>query len=117
MARGVEKVEFDALPAAGLVIHGYRVRLDGDPAFAFKVHGIEELILLLPLRNRLGALKETIGKGRLPMIDVGDDGEVPGQFDGHPIRETIVAGDLCPPGGRRCEGRKRDFSPIARKMK
>jgi hypothetical protein len=37
----------------------------------------------LALGDRLGFFHEAIGQGRFAMIDVGDDGEVTGEFEGH----------------------------------
>ena len=56
---------------------------NGDPFFALEVHGVEVLGLGLALRDGLAGLHEAIRQGRFAMIDVGDDGEVTGEFDGH----------------------------------
>ncbi len=85
MAGGVDQVELDPLPVPRVVMHGDGMGLDGDPALALEVHGVEELVLLLALRDGLGELQETIRERGLPVIDVGDDGEVPGEFDGHSV--------------------------------
>jgi len=39
--------------------------------------------LRFALGDGLGVLHEAIGQGRFAMIDMGDDGEVTGEFDGH----------------------------------
>ena len=97
----IEEIKLEALSGSGLVIHGDRVGLDGDSPFTFKIHGVKELILLLPFRDRLGSFKQSIGKSGLPMIDVGDDGKIPGQFDGHAIRKRKVEGTVAFPGRGR----------------
>ncbi len=56
---------------------------DGDPFFALEVHGVEVLGLRFTLGDGLAGFHEAIGQGRFAMIDVGDDGEVTGEFDGH----------------------------------
>ena len=56
---------------------------DGDPFFPLEVHGVEVLSLSLALTNRLASFHEAIGQGRFAMIDVSDDGEITGEFDGH----------------------------------
>jgi hypothetical protein len=37
----------------------------------------------LALSDGLAGLHEAIRQGRFAMIDVGDDGEITGEFDGH----------------------------------
>jgi len=83
VAGGVEEVELVGFAVAGLVAHGDGVGFDGDALFALEVHGIEELVHLLALGDGLGVLEESVGEGGFPVIDVGDDGEVPGEVDGH----------------------------------
>src|SRR5262249_16560284 len=65
----------------GAVVRGvaqtHRLRLDGDAALALEVHLVEELVDLLALRQRAGGLEEAVGERGLPLIDVGDDREVP----------------------------------------
>jgi len=50
--------------------------LDGDAALAFEIHVIEKLVLHLPLGNSPGELQDAVRQRRLPMVDVGDDGEI-----------------------------------------
>src|SRR4051812_17435622 len=52
------------------------MRFDGDSALLFEVHGIEQLILHLAGRNGACAMQEAIRKGRLPMVNVGNDAEI-----------------------------------------
>jgi hypothetical protein len=59
------------------------VRLDCDPALAFEIHRIEELILFLAVVNRPGALEQAIRQSRFAMIDMRDDAEITGQLDRH----------------------------------
>ena len=56
MSRCVEQVELVSLPVFGRVGHADRVRLDGNAALAFKIHGVEELILLITLCDGFGEL-------------------------------------------------------------
>ena len=83
MPRRVGKVETIRFPILCRVFHRDRVRLDGDPALAFEVHGIKELILPLTLLDRAGALEQTIRKRGLAVIDMRDDAEVARELDGH----------------------------------
>ena len=41
------------------------------------------LFLSFPLGDCLGVFQQAVGQGRFAMIDVGDNGEVTGEFDGH----------------------------------
>ena len=83
MPRRVEKIETVILPVLRGVTHRHRMRFDRDPAFAFQIHGIEDLILLIALMDRACAIEQTIGKRRLPVIDVRDDAEIARKLDGH----------------------------------
>ena len=69
--RRVDQVELVPLPedANGL-------RLDGDPALALEVHGVEQLLAHLPSGDGVGDLQDAIGQGRFPVVDVRDDREV-----------------------------------------
>src|SRR5205807_5133933 len=51
--------------------------LDSNAALCFEVHGIEQLVFHLASGDGAGAMEEAIGKGGLPMIDMGDDAEIP----------------------------------------
>ena len=59
------------------------MRLDRDPALAFQIHRIEQLILLLALVDRARALEQSIRQRRLAVIDMRDDAEIAGQLDRH----------------------------------
>jgi hypothetical protein len=83
VAGGIEEIEFVDFAVFGGVLHGDGVGLDGDAAFAFEVHGVEHLVLLLPVGDGVGELQEAVGQGGLAVIDVGDDGEIARQFCGH----------------------------------
>ena len=82
--RRVEEVQLVHLAVAGLVVHTHGVRLDGDAALALQIHRIQELVLLLPHGDGLRELEKAVGERGLPVVDVCDDGEVTGVFDGHP---------------------------------
>ena len=57
MAWGIQEVQFVNLTVLRLVIHGHGMRFDRNPAFALQVHGIQQLILLLPFADGLGELQ------------------------------------------------------------
>ena len=76
MPRRIEQVQPVFFARLCGVLHRYRVRFDRDPAFAFQIHRIEQLILFLALVDRAGALEQPIRQGRLAVIDVRDDAEI-----------------------------------------
>ena len=60
----------------GLVPDRDRMRLDGDAAFPFKIHGIKDLLLGLPGGHCAGRVQEPVSEGRFAVIDMGDNREV-----------------------------------------
>ena len=85
MAGGVDQVEDIVLAVLGPVVEPHRLRLDGDAALALDVHGIEHLLAAehFALGEAAGDLNQPVGKGRLAVVDMGDNGEIPDVFDGH----------------------------------
>ena len=83
MAWGVREVEFIVSPVFGRVFHRDRVGFDRDAALALEVHGVEELLLRLSFLDSSRGLQQTVGKGRLAVINVGDDAEIARVLDGH----------------------------------
>src|SRR5688572_2265980 len=59
------------------------MRFDRDPALAFQVHRIEQLILFIAGLDCPGAIEQSIRKRRLSVIDMRDDAEIAGQIDRH----------------------------------
>ena len=88
MARGVDEVERVLLPVARLVEQAHRVGLDGDPALLLQVHRVEDLVHRLLGVHGPGEGQEPVGQGGLAVVDVGDDGEIADQIDGHPAKNT-----------------------------
>src|SRR6185369_562817 len=78
MARRVQQIQLVSDSILGRVHHSNGVSLDGNSALALQLHRIQHLLLALHFTRREGpgGLQETIGKGRLPMVDMGDDGEI-----------------------------------------
>ena len=60
--------------------------LDGDAALTLEVHGVEHLLHHFALRERAGYLKQAIRKCGLPMVDMGDDREVPYVLGVHAVK-------------------------------
>ncbi len=83
----VDEVQDIRLPVPGDVAEAHGMRLDGDPALALEVHGVEHLRFHLARLQRSRHLQEAIREGRLPVVDVGDDGEIPDEALIH--RRTI----------------------------
>ena len=77
VAGGIQQVQPVGAPILRLVLHGHGVGLDGDAPLAFEIHGIEQLRLGVPLRDGAGELQQPVGKRGLPVIDMGDDAEIP----------------------------------------
>ncbi len=76
VAGRVDQVQLVVDALANVVIDGDGMHADGDAAFAFEVHGVEELGLELAMRDGAGLEQELVGQGALAVIDVGDDGEI-----------------------------------------
>ena len=76
VAGSVDEVELVLLAVLGVVVDADGLGLDGDAPLALQVHAVEHLLAHLPLGHRVGDLQDAVGQGRLPVVDVGDDGEV-----------------------------------------
>jgi small subunit ribosomal protein S20 len=84
------------------------LRLDRDAALALDVHAVEVLGAHLPSLDDPRDLEHPVGQRRLPMVDVGDDAEVPdaGRIGGSGSRHSaaIVPRVVAGPGHRRGRG-------------
>ena len=58
------------------VNHAHGAGFDRDTLFALQVHGVEQLLLHLPVGNGPGVLDQAIGQCALAMVNVGYDTEV-----------------------------------------
>ena len=72
----VDQVQLVGLPVARRVEDAHGLRLDRDPALALEVHGVEQLGPHVAPLDRVRHLQDAVGQRRLPVVDVGDDGEV-----------------------------------------
>ena len=90
MARCVHEIECVLLAVIGPVLHGDWVRRDGDAAFTLQIHGVKQLILLVPIGDGVGHLQKPVGKGGLSVVDMGDDTEISNMRDGHGKLVNIV---------------------------
>ena len=72
----VDELQLVGLAVAGGVEDPHGPGLDGDPALALEVHGVEQLGAHRPRIDRVGELEDPVGQRRLAVVDVGDDREV-----------------------------------------
>ena len=91
MAGGVNQVELVGLPVLRRVVHAHAVGLDRDPALALQVHRVQHLLVALHFarRERSRQLQQPVRERALPMIDVGDDGEISDVMAVHGIRDGL----------------------------
>jgi hypothetical protein len=90
MPGSVDQVELVRPAVACHVVQSHCVALDGDTAFALDVHRVENLVTEITLLDRTAVLDQSIGKGRLAVIDVSNDAKTP----------NVIQTDLR--GERRC---------------
>ncbi len=76
MPRRVYEVQSVCVPVLRLVVETYGAGLDGDAVLTLKIHVVKKLILHLPRGHRPAQLDEPVGQGGLPVIHMGDDGEI-----------------------------------------
>src|SRR5262249_47939779 len=112
MSWGVDQVEDIILAVPGVVVQPHRLSLDGDAALALDIHGIEHLLPTgpFPLGKAAGDLDQPVRKGRLAMVDMGDDGKISDVFDGGSGHVPHVA---TPGPGGKPGAECRNWSPIA----
>ena len=72
----------DQLQLVGLAVlrgeeDAHRLGLDRDPALALEVHRVQQLRAHRARVDGVGRLEDAVGQRRLPMVDMGDDREVP----------------------------------------
>ena len=68
MPRGVDEVQNRALP-----VDPHVLGLNGDAPLTLEVHGVEVLGAHVSHLNGIGELQNTVGKGGLTVVDVGND--------------------------------------------
>ena len=83
MTRGINQVEDVDLAIGRGVFHAGWLELDGDAAFALKLHVVEKLRLHVASRNGAGILQEPVGQGGFPVVDVGNDAEITDPLNGN----------------------------------
>ncbi|CAB5041622.1 unannotated protein [freshwater metagenome] len=77
MAGGVDEVEDVGDAVTSGVGQAHRLALDRDATLALDIHAVEILRAHSATVDDSGDLQHAIGQGGLPVVDVGDDAEVP----------------------------------------
>src|SRR3569623_1232000 len=77
MSWSIDQIQLVFLAVLRLVVHRYGVGLDRNAPLPLEVHRIEQLVLHLTRRDRSRAMQQPVAQGGLPMIDMGDDAEIP----------------------------------------
>jgi hypothetical protein len=67
---GIDEIEFVAFS-----LHSGRSEFDGDSAFLFDIHTVEDLVVV-EFADGAGEFEHSIGEGGFSVVDVGDDTEV-----------------------------------------
>ena len=76
MTGSIDEIELVLLAVLRVIHERDGVALDGDAPLALDIHRVENLVAELAFGNAPAPLNETIGKGRLPVVDMRDDAEV-----------------------------------------
>ena len=83
MSGGVDQVEFIVFAVLGGVTHADRVRLDGDPAFPFQIHAVQQLFLQIPLCNSVGVFQQAVRQCGFPVVNMSDNTKIANMFKIH----------------------------------
>ncbi len=76
MTRCVDQIKHIIFTIICLVVDPNRVRLNGNPAFAFNIHAVEHLLLHVAVLHRPRLLNEAISQGGFPVVNMRHDGEI-----------------------------------------
>ena len=83
-------ISFVGFPFVG-VFHLDGVALDGDAAFAFKVHIVKHLVDEFLVVKRMGEFQKAVGQGRFAVVDMRDDAKISDVFHyGRKNRKNFV---------------------------
>ena len=90
MARSIDEIENESFTlefrfVAGIgPLHTNWRELDGNTTFLLEIHRVEHLTVFhVPLFDRLGDFKKSVGQGGFSMVDVGDNTEISNIFSFH----------------------------------
>ena len=76
MTGGVDQVQNIHLTVLRLVFNAHGIGLDRDAPLPLDIHRVEHLLFHFARRNGVRRLDQTVGQGRFPVVDMGNDGEV-----------------------------------------
>ena len=76
MPRGVDEIELVASPIRTIVEQSDTLGLDRNPPLSLQLHGVEHLLSHFPIAQPPADLDKAIGKGRLTVVDMGNDGKI-----------------------------------------
>ncbi len=77
MARRVDQVQGIAPAVLRAVGKRDDLALDRDPPLPLDIHVVEDLVLEIAVVHDAGVLDQPVGKRRLPVVDMGDNAEIP----------------------------------------
>ena len=77
MTGRVDQVQLELFPLAIGVRDGNGVAFDGDAPFSLDIHVVQDLIPEMTIIHHVRHLNHSIRQGGLPMVDMGDDTEIP----------------------------------------
>lgn len=80
MAGCVDEIQVIDLSVLGLVIQCHALSLDRDTTFPLDIHTIKYLRRHFTLGQAIAKLNKTISQGRLTMVNMGNDREIPDKF-------------------------------------
>ena len=76
----IDQIEVVRLAVVGLILQPYGAGFDGDPAFPFQVHVVQKLAFHIAFFHGARQFQEPVGKRGLPVVDMGNDGEISDVF-------------------------------------
>ncbi len=87
VARGVDDVDHRHAAVGVVAVHGGVLGQDGDALFLLQVTGVHQALdgVVAAVGQRAGLPQHRVDQGRLPMVDVGDDGDIPKSGKSTPV--------------------------------
>ena len=76
MPGGINQIEIIGLTVFGCIWKTDGLAFNGDAAFAFNVHRVQNLISKIPLRNYIGGLNKAVRQRGFAVVNMGNDTEV-----------------------------------------
>ena len=76
----VDQIEMIGHAIPGGVRQTYCLAFDGNSPLSFDIHGIQDLILEVTVRNHIRKLNKSVGQRGFSMVDMGNNAEVSNIF-------------------------------------